>query len=169
MQVPMSDLYPFCSPRSPVTKFAMGDYFFAFDQNIDEIIDIFIWMSAWFWIVGLMGFMLYWILLWGLSNGGTTLQSWGSSFGINVVQDFVLVQPLAILLLNVLALDMARPQLMNVHRVLMRVAIDHIQDKGEVHFDCADVSVRVCQHLSPACRAARMYPAVDLPTGAILR
>jgi hypothetical protein len=47
------------------------------------------------WIVAMFGynaFLFYWILAWGLENGGQTVKTWGAIYGVCMVQDIILCE-----------------------------------------------------------------------------
>ena len=79
-------------------------------------------------------------------------------------QDLIVVEFAKIFMYTVAAQSSVRPQLRVIRQVINDIAISLLQEgedpKGEVS---------VVQHLSPACRAARMSEISDLTAAAILR
>ena len=125
------------------------------------------WLICWTIIfLGLL-FFLFWIFQWAVVVGNASVISrWALNFAIIVVQDLTLVNILRILTIHVIAMVSIRPQLKYIHQVLTNVAIGLAQNAAvSVSID----EFSVFQHLSPACRAARMKVSEDLFSAQILR
>ena len=125
------------------------------------------WLISWAIIVLSLIFFLYWILAWSVSGGGNAvISSWAWNFTIIVVQDLTLVNVLRLLTIHVIAMLSIRPQLKYIHQVLTNVAIGLTQNAA---IFTATNEFSAFQHLSPACRAARMKVSENLFSAQILR
>ena len=124
-----------------------------------------LWATAWLVaIYGYNGFMFYWIVLWGIENGGQTLSQWGAIYGVCLIQDIIACEFVKIFISFNLAIIAARPQLRNIRRVITDASLMLLQ-----HGEKFTSDIRVVQHVSPSCRAARKSELSDLPSAAILR
>ena len=122
-------------------------------QGIDPVL----WVLAWVFISGCLGFFLYWTFVWGIKNGPGMLPSWGLYFGMNMIEDIFFTQIVKIVILKVLAIIGLRPQLRVIRRVIMEAGMTVLQHTEEEH------DMRIVQHYSSACRAARSHQLFHLP------
>ena len=146
-------------------------YQFSLKKNFDdidgvppEIIRPGVWVAAWFFIISVILFFLYWVFAWGVKNGGDTLYSWGTNYGVSVVQDCLICEVAKVCIMYVFAVLSAKPQLHVIKRIINDRALSLVQDGIK-----AKDEVSVVQHFSPACRAARLSGLSKLPASAILR
>jgi hypothetical protein len=149
-----------------LTKFALSKQMFNYSSELAPFqIDIRVWLLSWVVIIGLFVFFLYWIFAWGVVNGGTTLDRWGINFVVGTAQDFCFVQPLKILVLYILSVEAARPQLRTIHRRLihMTTLLQREYESSRQH------DFNVVQHASATCRAARMSSIGAYPAAFLLR
>lgn len=138
---------------------------FNFNGMTPRTIHPFLWAAAWLVaIYAYNGFLFYWILAWGLENGGQTLNQWGAIYGVCLIQDIIACEFVKIFISFNLAIIAARPQLRNIRRVITDASLMLLQ-----HGEKFTSDIRVVQHLSPACRAARKSELSNLPSAAILR
>jgi hypothetical protein len=79
----------------------------------------------------LLTFYIYWIFAWGVSNGGTTLTQWAVNFAIGFGQEVFFIQPMRILIFELLALEMMKPQLLSIYRTLADVAVSLAMTKQQ--------------------------------------
>lgn len=93
------------------------------------------------------------------------MDEWGKGYGVAVIQDVIIIQTIKFTIMNVLAIIAAKPQLRAIQRVIIQSTLSLIQKGADVDDDI----VRVIQHFSPACRAARMRDISVLKSAAILR
>lgn len=152
---------------SVAKRYALSQLFFAFEDYSSEKVHPAMYFGAWIAMGGAYGMLFYFLLTWCIQNVGDTLSSWGSSYGIAVAQDMLLMQPIAIILMNVLAIELVRPQLRAICRTLKNVAVEQLEDGGGSNGNRNQL--RVVQHLSATCRAARTHEACNLPSAQILR
>jgi hypothetical protein len=144
-------------------RFALKKQLFFYKKIAPDIIPLYEYLLAWFFIFISMSFFFYWIFAWGVKNGGVTMEAWGINFAIGAAQDIFCQNPIKIFVLYVAAVEVMRPQLVNVHRTLYDVAMRAARSSP------VDFGFRVCQHTSPTCRAARILDAYDLPSARLLR
>jgi hypothetical protein len=172
-----------------LTKYAISKQLFTFANELSPFtISVSLWLLAWTFTIGSFGLFIYWIFAWGATTGVYTLRSWGVNFGIGVSQDFLFVQPVKILVLHVLCVEAARPQLRAIHRRLVYVATLLLQrDRGSLRSlsstkkvgsnsktaswfgNKIDEDFSVVHHSSGACRAARMSSIGTYPAAFLLR
>ena len=57
-------------------RYALEKQLFYFEGALPDLINPFIWFAAWFVLIGSNLFFVYWILMWGVRNGGSTLANW---------------------------------------------------------------------------------------------
>ena len=146
-------------------------YQFSLRRNFDdidgvppEIIRPGVWVAAWFFIISVILFFLYWVFAWGVKNGGATLYSWGTNYGVSVLQDCLICEVAKVCIMYVFAVLSAKPQLHVIKRIINDRALSLVQDGVKPKDE-----VSVVQHFSPSCRAARMSGLSKLPASAILR
>jgi len=150
---------------SPVNRAALEREFFALHRAHAESIDGRLWAFCWFLVFCMFGFLFYWTLAWALASSDTTFTAWGTQFGLHIIQDIFLSQLLIVFSLHVVAAEAMRPQLKFMYKVLGDVAVNHSVNAASKFTD----EIRICQHLSPSCRAARSLVAMRLPAAVLLR
>ena len=110
------------------------------------------------------------MFLWGVQNNGHTFVNWGANFGIGVVQDVLFIQLLKIYVIHVIGIEISRPQLRNIYRILNSIAMSLNNDNNNLinekengkQIDEILLSnsnnndINVVQYLSPTCRISRM-------------
>jgi hypothetical protein len=118
------------------------------------------------WFVTIVGILFFigWIIYWCVhTNKAVTERAWGGIYGTIVAQYIFWLNPIKIMILHVGLPDSMRPRLRAIHKTLTNVAT------RDAATGPADFSFKVCQHTSPACRAARTADAFGLPASKILR
>lgn len=148
-------------------RFALRHHFFLFDGSTPEKINPIVWILAWLIVIGAIVFFLVWILMWAVLNGPSSFRSWGINFCLSIAQDIFIIQVVKVYVLYVLAMYSIRPQLNFVYRTLNKLAIEYTHVD---HFQAPNRSadIRVVQHMSPACRAARLNVSSGLASATIL-
>ena len=178
-------------------------------------------MALWLWVLsgvvqaGILAFFLYWILFWGIVNGGQSLkvinvlsypvslslvlpirlskstlsslllvlsirQAWGTNFAIDLANDILVIAIVKITWTSFLSLQTMQPQLRVIRSVFADICLTHINRASDAidhdveeattsHFDERASQLRIVQHLSGACRAARSKELKNLPAAWILR
>jgi hypothetical protein len=145
-------------------RFTLKKLFADIEGMPPEVINPYLWVLSWIAMIGAQMFLLYWIFAWGITNGGDTLEHWGTDYGVAAVQDIFLCEVVLILVLFVLVVMSAKPQLQVIKRVINERAMSLVQDGVDF-----TEHVTVIQHFSPACRVARMSGMRHLSSAAILR
>lgn len=145
-------------------RFGVSKQLFRFEGFQPEEVGGLIWIVAWAFIIGVLMFFVYWIFAWGAAASVVTFEAWGINFALSFIQDALVLQPIRVLMISVLSIEMARPQLRAIYRTLNAVATAYIQDGVDRNSD-----FRVCQRLSASCRAARLHKCKILPSAYILR
>ena len=148
-------------------------YFYRFSlrktfENIDgrppSDIDPFPWILSWIFVIGVLLFFVYWIFAWGVTNGGATLNDWGTDYSVAMIQDIFICETMKLCIMCVFAVISAKPQLQVIKRVINDCALSLVQDDNTCNGD-----INVVQSLSPSCRAAHMHSLSHLPSSAVLR
>ena len=154
------------------------------------------WLFGWTFYLGTLLFFIYWVFAWGLSNGkifasylyiannwtitifclyyfscpccivgGTTLQAWGTIFWISLIQDLTAIEFINIYFYYIVGVNSIRKQIFDIHKVLKTVLFRVLKEGSK--YD--NTYVRICQHMSGACRAAHTEELYDLPSARLLR
>jgi hypothetical protein len=150
---------------SALKQYVLHRHMFVFNLTTPKTIHVGLWLASWFVVLGTIIFLLYWIFMWGVHQGGFTIDNWFINIATSFAQDVCVVQVFRVYIIYSLSMASIKPQLQYIYRVLNKVAVSYAQD--ELVDDYLDV--RVCQHLSPACRAAQSHIAQNLATANILR
>jgi len=150
---------------SPIKQFVLRRHMFNNNMTTQMTVSPLVWVLAWTWVILSMAFFLAWAFAWGATEGGNTAAAWGIVIGTALAQDVLIIQVFRVYVIYSLSMVSIKPQLQYIYRVLNKVAISFAQDEIADNF----LDVRVCQHLSPACRAAHSHIAHDLATATILR
>jgi hypothetical protein len=150
---------------SPYKRYILNGQMFSFNNSSALPVHPGKWIAAWSFVFAMEAFFVYWMLMWGVSSGGKTMKAWGLNFAVGAIQDIFCIAPLRIIIIYVIAMTSIKPQLRYMHRVLHIIAMNYVQDKLPDNYE----EIKVVQHFSPACRAARLHVAADLAAGEILR
>ena len=145
-------------------RFSLSKNFEDIDGVPPPIVHPGLWVGSWIFIIFVLHFFLYWVFAWGVKNGGSTLFSWGTNYGVTVAQDCLICEVGKVCIMYVFAIMSAKPQLQVVKRIINDRALSLVQDDTK-----SKDEVSVVQHFSPACRAARLSGLSKLPASAILR
>jgi hypothetical protein len=103
-------------------RYCLRKEFFRFDETSPDVIDPFVWLAAWIYLIASYVFFVYWIFVWAGRNAGSNLDSWALTFTIGLLQDMFLAESAQLLFVNVIGVLSIRPQLRNIYRVLNNVA-----------------------------------------------
>ena len=134
-----------------------------------------VYICSWIMITGTLCFFVYWIFAWGLYEGGDTLAAWGAVYGTGAAQDILLVSVTKIIIVNYLPAQAMQAQLVRIRRVLADVSLKYIhcrenQGANQVQLNESDTDIiSMVQHMSAACRAARLDEVKALPAAWLLR
>jgi hypothetical protein len=148
---------------SPICRFGILKDFYKHDNSPCGRIPFLYWMLAWVSIFIAWVVMAGWCFVWSTSNGNASISSWAVTFAVLFLVDNVLNEMCQIYFLNVIVTDKLRPQLQQIYDVLAgiletRWSSNHVQG----------TDIRVIQHLSPACRAARVPSLSGLAASKLL-
>jgi hypothetical protein len=146
---------------SPFKRWILETQLLCFQGFIPRTINPFKWLAAWVFVLGSFAFFLYWILLWGISNGDILMKNWGLNFCIDFIQDFFFVQIAKVAVVYLVASLSIREQLQTIRFHLHSLAMSYIQGNIPLRkYLNASTSnyFSVFQHLSPACRVAWSRP-----------
>jgi hypothetical protein len=146
-------------------QFVLKRHMFDFNVSTPKSVGALTWLSGWLFLFLSIAFLLYWAFVWGVSQAGNTVVNWGANTGQSLAQDIFVIQVFKVYVIYSLSMISIKPQLQYIYRVLSRVAISYAQDEFVDDY----LDIRVCQHLSPACRAAHSHVAANLATASILR
>ena len=105
------------------------------------------WTCAWSFIVLSIAFFFYWILNWGLSQGGATFWLWILNFGICLSLDIFIVQSIYAYTLFVLLMKSIKSQLIKIRQVLSNIDISNKQNATDL-----STEFKLLSYLSPVYR-----------------
>ena len=146
-------------------RFSLKKNFERIDGMPPSAINPLPWVISWIIVSGTLIFFIYWIFAWGVTNGGSTLNAWGTDYSVAVIQDVFVCETAKLSIMFVFAIISAKPQLQMIKRVINDCALSLVQD-GD---DNNNGEINLVQSLSPSCRAAHMSALNDLPSSAVLR
>lgn len=89
-----------------------------------------------------------------------------TNIGIAIFQDAFLTQPVKVIVLYVITLEVNRPQLLSIRRAIYSIVMDLANKRDR---EARGDSLRVIQHVVASCRAARMVACKNLLAARILR
>jgi len=150
---------------SVVQQFILRRHMHDFTSFSQAPVNPLLWLVSWVWIVLSGAFFLASAFAWGATHRGSSSAAWGIVLGVALVQDLFVIQVFRAVAVYVVSMRSIRPQLQVIYDVLHRLAVSHAHDSLGGHFG----NLRVCQHLSPACRAAHSEGAHNLAAATILR
>lgn len=146
-----------------VKKLGLKMEFFGFDDCFPGTCDPISWLLSWAYIWFIYWFSLYWVFLWGVLVGADTLLLWGNQFMEAFIQDGLAICPIRIFIFFGLTMSLCKPQLREIYHVLRNVATVKMQDGFHLSSE-----LRLVQHFSAACRAARANMTTPQPGARLL-
>lgn len=163
---------------TPFKRFALQAIVAPYEEMHEEQVPWPVYILAWIFITLCLIFFVYWIFAWGVYNGGDTVNSWGTTFGVALVQTALLVQITQYYVVFYLPALAMQPQLQQIRRVLADVSMAYINRNSKALSDDEaqeeaekeiEKEFSVVQVLSPACRAAWIAEIKPLPAAWLLR
>ena len=166
---------------SPFKRFTLENDNVAHDDFASEKASWSVFLLSWIFITFTLCFFIYWILQWGLYEGGDHLSVWGAVYGTGAAQDILLVSVTKVIVVKYLPAHAMQAQLLRIRRVLADVSLNYINhNENELHTVHTGKSmnqvkksnidtISVVQHMSAACRAARSKRLKALPAAWLLR
>jgi hypothetical protein len=154
---------------SPFRRYALKKEFFQFDYAMPEKVYGPLWVGAWTFMVFMWMFLVYWIFQWAMLNKGATISSWSGAIIFVLLQDVFVNEVMQIFIVHVMAIEAMRPQLKKIYETLNSILKE--KSAGAIGDEMLEESldrVRVVQHLSAACRAARHPSVAHLPSSQLL-
>ena len=148
---------------SPICRFGILKDFYHHDNASCGRISFMYWLAAWVAIFVAWIIMGGWCIVWASSNGTAGVKSWAVCFAVLFLVDNVLNEMCQIYFLNVIVTDKLRPQLQQIYDVLAHI----LETRWSSDFSQGS-DIRVIQHLSPACRAARVPSLNNLAASKLL-
>jgi hypothetical protein len=152
---------------SLLPKVALSRHFFQFSRTVPKHIHPLLWLLGWVYVIGGIIYMLYFVLLWGSVNDGITLSAWGSNFALETLHACFVTSTLRLFILNVLAVEVLRPRLLDIYEGTLEKAVEVYDDKEASQR--VSFGTQLVQVLSPSCIAARWVPCKDLIVAKVLR
>ena len=146
-------------------QYALRSQLFTFSVTTALPVDPLSWILGWAFMICSLLFFIYWTLMWGVSTSASTVESWGINFALSTCQDLFLVQVFRLYVIYMISTITIKPQLTAIYNTLQRLAIEYVQDELPDAFGV----IRVVQHVSPACRVAKLKISDSLAAGQILR
>jgi len=150
---------------SPIKRFLLRKQFFQFDNANPAEVDGTTWLMCWALIIAIWLFCMYWILQWAAMHSRVTMLAWGAQVVIAVIQDVFINEVILVMVTHVFVIENLRPQLKKIYHTLNYIMNVKVRggDDNAVYGD-----VRVVQHLSASCRAARTDKLCHLPAAQLL-
>ena len=93
------------------------------------------------------------------------MQAWGTIFWISLIQDLTAIEFIRIYFYYIVGVNSIRKQVLDIHKVLKTVLFRVLKEGSK--YD--NTYVRICQHMSGACRAAHTEELCELPSAKLLR
>jgi hypothetical protein len=148
---------------SPLQRFVVRKKFFDFDMQEPESIPGWKWVGGWSleWLT--MLFLFYYVLAWAAIVGNTIFKSWLIQFSFILIEDILITQIIRAILIHGLAVSYCKPQLLQLYHLLKTISVRKILRQDVDHGD-----IRVVQHFSATCRAARREALQALPAAQLL-
>ena len=147
---------------TPLRRLILQEELFDLHECKPQTIHYLKWTIAWFCCNGIYGFFLYWIFAWGIKVGPNMMSLWGQAFILSLIQDIFVISPVKLFVMHGLIIKDLRPQLKQIFHTLSNIAALKLNTTTPFDDDS-----QVVQYISPACRAARLFP--DLPASLLLR
>ena len=147
---------------SPITRFAVKRIFYNMDRSTSGRLSFYKWFLSWIVLTIMYGVMAYYSYHWTTTNGSKTTYAWALVLLLVLVADFFVNELFQIYFLN-RVVDIVRPQIVQIYRVLHNVMRTRLRENYTPSGD-----IRYVQHISSACRAARMPNLAHLQSAHIL-
>ena len=94
-----------------VGRRAVTPYLDQLSRRMPDFIHPLCWISGWITVVGVVGFFIIWVLLWGLQNSGVSLQAWAVNLVLETLWGCFVSSTLRVFLVHVVVLALIRPHL----------------------------------------------------------
>ena len=152
---------------SPFKRYALRHEFFQIDTAVPGFVNGYAWLMAWAFIVMVWIFLIYWVILWALNNSDVTVNAWAYQIVFVIIQEIFINELLQIFIVNVVVIEVLRPQLRRIYFALNTVIVSKMTDVVSTdRRQGKRENLRVVQHMSASCRAARKHP--ELPAAQLL-
>ena len=151
---------------TPFRRYALQSEFFQFDGAAPAFVNGYLWLLSWLVIILVWIFCVSWMFFWAVNNGSGTVSVWGYQILFVLMQDIFINEIMQIFVVNILTVELLRPQLRQIYKTLHVVlsekmdALNTSRDSGEM--------IRVVQHLSAACRVSHIPSLRHLPACQLL-
>lgn len=147
-------------------KIALDRHFFQYVRDVPRHIHPVIWILGWVYVIGIILFILYYILAWGVTNDGISLNSWGTNFALETLHACFVSSTISLLVMNVFAVEILRPQLIKLYDDTLTIATTIFKhSQGHTVHD----GTQLVQLFSPACIASRWVHCENLLIAKVLR
>jgi hypothetical protein len=147
---------------SPATRFAVKRNFYNMDSSSSGRLAFYQWILMWILVCIVYAIMAYFSLEWSSTNGSKTTYAWALVILVVWVADVFVNELFQIYFLSSV-IEKLRPQLMQIYRVLDNVMRTRLHENYTPSGD-----IRYVQHISAACRAARMPALATLESAHLL-
>lgn len=144
-------------------RFALRAEFFQSEDVSAGFVDWKIWIASWTFIFCFWLLSIAWVFQWLVKNSGLAAESWAFQMFFVLLQEVFINEPLNIYIIHVVVIEALRPQLKQIYNTLKNIILAKMD--GDYY---VEGTIRVVQHLSGACRAARHYSNYHLPAAQLL-
>ena len=150
---------------TPFRRYALQAEFFQFDGAAPAFVNGYLWLFCWLIIILVWIFCVSWMFFWAVNNGTSTVE-WGTQICFVLLQDIFINEVMQIFVVNILTIELLRPQLRQIYNILY-VVLREKMDTANSTRD-AEVMIRIVQHMSAACRVAHIPSIRHLPSVQLL-
>jgi hypothetical protein len=150
---------------TPFRRYALQAEFFQFDGAAPAFVNGYIWLISWLTIILTWIFCVSWLFFWAVNNGSGTID-WGLQICFVLMQDIFINEIVQIFVVNILTIELLRPQLRQIYDIL-HVVLREKMDASNTSRD-SEVMIRIVQHMSAACRVAHTPSLRHLPAAQLL-
>jgi hypothetical protein len=149
---------------SPLTRFVISHELHEMDHCLPGRINPLSWILSWMLVFGTWGYLAYYSLHWTLTNGVSASGNWGFVLLVVILADVLVNDTSQIFFYYVLVTDKVRPQIRDIYSLLREIWEKKVlTGKSPMEY------IRIVQHVSGACRAARSLALSNTFAGRILR
>ena len=148
----------------PIKRFALAAEFFQFDMAKPRSVYWLTWMVGWIVQMTLVAGMLVWTLVWAVNAGQMFFKAWAYQVVFVLMEDLFISQVLLVYILHVAAIENMQSELRHVYHALKVIMTEKCNNVARTVED----GIRVVQHYSAVCRAARKEEVIDLPSSMLL-
>ena len=151
---------------TPFRRYALQAEFFQFDGAAPAFVNGYLWLFCWMVIILVWIFCVSWMFFWAVNNGSGTVSVWAYQIIFVLMQDICVNEVMQIFIVNILTIELLRPQLRQIYNTLNLVLREKLDPTSTIRE--AEVMIRIVQHMSATCRVSHMPSLRHLPSVQLL-